>query len=133
MIKLKLNSKDSGFELPYAKANVSGGNKIIRRNISKGERGGTVKERWSTNDFQVTISGIIIGEDGIYPKTEVRELLKYLKYNGNIKIINKTLNEMKIIYIAIEKYSLPHTKGDQNQLYSITAYSDELFNQLISS
>jgi hypothetical protein len=35
--------------------------------------------------------------------------------------------------LVIEDFSLPFTKGVENQMYTIKAYSDDLFDLLISS
>ena len=131
MIKIKKNNADEGYVLPNAKINISGGNKIIRRNISKSAHGGTVKERWSTDDFSVNITGVIISRTaGNYPKNEVRKLLEYLRYAGNLLLVNEGAMAMGITAIAVESYNLPQTDGVQNQAFSIAAYSDERFKNL---
>ena len=102
---------------------VSGGHKIIRTNISKGTRGGTIKERWSTDDFKVVFTGVIIGAQDIYPQSEVAQFLRYARHKGNLLVIAPALDAMGIRNLAVETYQLPHTKGAQNQRYSLTAYS----------
>ena len=132
-VVLKMNLQEAGYSLPHVQFSVSGGHKIIRTNISKGERGGTIKERWSTDDFKVVFTGVILGTQGQYPKDEVERFLRYARHKGNLLVIAPALDAMGIRNLAVETYQLPHTKGAENQRYSLTAYSDELFNELLVS
>lgn len=105
-------------------------NVITRRNVSKGEKRGSVKERWSEDDVDITISGIFISSDDTYPK-EVNQLREFFMKKKSVGVICSFLNDLDIHQIAIESYDLPFTKGIRNQAFEIKAYSDEP-NQLLT-
>ena len=41
---------------------LQGQNIIVRRHVNKGAVKGTIKERWSQDDYTISIEGILIGE-----------------------------------------------------------------------
>ena len=53
---------------------LTGQNIIVRRQVNKGKVKGSIKERWSQDDYSVTIQGILIGFDGKYPEADVSKL-----------------------------------------------------------
>ncbi|MDD2962572.1 MAG: DUF6046 domain-containing protein [Bacteroidales bacterium] len=110
--------------------NLSFKNIITRRTVAKGKNRGTVKERWTQDDVEITISGVFINADGYYPP-EVYQLMDYANHPGAVEVICDYLNQRDIFYIAIETVSLPHTKGIENQAYEIKAVSDDVFQLLI--
>lgn len=105
-------------------------NVITRRTVAKGTKRGTIKERWTEDDVEISITGAFSRTDGAYP-TEVAELQKYFEWRGQIDVQCAFLNARDIFSIAIESFVLPHTRGLQNQAFQITAYSDDVFNLLI--
>lgn len=104
-------------------------NVIARRNVAKGDTRGTVKERWTEDDVDITISGIFISADDKYP-AEVNQLREFFKQRKSVKVVCSLLNDLDINQIAIESYDLPFTKGGNNQAFEIKAYSDD-FSQLL--
>lgn len=107
-------------------------NIIIRRNVAKGKYRGSVKERWSEDDVDITISGVLINtEDETAMPKELDELRKYCQLNTSIEVECSLLNGRDIFKIAIESLNLPATKGQNNQTYEIKAYSDDIFELLI--
>lgn len=112
---------------------LSGKNIIIRRNVSKSKKRGSVKERWSQDDWSITIDGVIIGETYEdmcdYVKT-LREICERGK--KGVDIVSDFLNNyMDIWRIAIEDYDFPFTPGMENQRFSIKAYSDDISDLLV--
>lgn len=105
-------------------------NVITRRTVSKGDKRGSVKERWSEDDVDITISGVFISSDESYP-AEVDQLRKFFMKKKSVNVTCTLLNNLNIQQIAIESYNLPFTKGTRNQAYEIKAYSDEPFQLLI--
>jgi hypothetical protein len=105
-------------------------NVIARRNVSKSEKRGSVKERWTEDDVDITISGIFLSSDDNYP-AEVDQLRAFFKQKNAIKVECSLLNNLDIHQIAIESYDLPFTKGGNNQAYEIKAYSDDVIQLLI--
>jgi len=109
-------------------------NVITRRNVAKGKNRGTVKERWSEDDVDITISGIFINmddENALPP--EVEKLRQYCKQHNSIDVTCELLNTRDITKIAIESLNLPPTKGQNNQAYEIKAYSDDIFELLLDT
>lgn len=43
---------------------LNGQNILVRRNVSKGRIKGSIKERWTQDDYSVRIEGILLGTDG---------------------------------------------------------------------
>jgi hypothetical protein len=105
-------------------------NVITRRNVSKGDKRGSVKERWTEDDVDITISGVFISKDDSYPE-EVGKLQAFFKQRQAIDVVCKLLNERQVNQIAIESLDLPFTKGMNNQAFEIKAYSDDVFTLLI--
>lgn len=105
-------------------------NSIVRRSVAKGSKRGTIKERWTEDDVEITITGVFSRKDGAYP-TEVEKIQKYFEYHGQIDVESPLLNARDIFSIVIETLDLPFTKGIENQAFQIKAYSDDVFNLLI--
>lgn len=104
-------------------------NVITRRTVSKGTNRGSVKEHWTEDDVDITISGVFISKDGSYPK-EVNQVREFFKQHQAIDVLCTLLNELDIKMIAIESFDLPFTKGKNNQAFEIKAYSDDVFQLL---
>ena len=105
-------------------------NIITRRTVAKGKVRGTIKERWTEDDVQITITGVLSTNNGAYP-AEVAELQKYFEYREQIDVQSPFLNARDIFSIVIETLDLPPTKGLENQSFQIKGYSDDVFNLLI--
>lgn len=115
---------DDGYRLPTDPLiSVSGSNQIVRRYVAKSERRGSIKELWCQDDFQVTISGVIIGEEDF---ENIKRILTYCQAVESVKISCPLLNEaFDIQRLAIESFNFPHTKGTDNYQFTIRAYSDD--------
>ena len=103
---------------------ISGKNEIIRRTPAKGKGTGTVKERWSQGDYEISIQGIFIAAENEYPKESVQQLRNLFDTASHLDVEHDILLLFGITRLAIESVSFPHTKGLQNQNYEIKAYSD---------
>lgn len=111
---------------------VSGKNTIIRRTVAKSSVAnpdkniiGTIKERWSQDDYDISIQGVVRSVDpAIYPVDYVMILKRMYDYQSEIPVEHEILNALGITNIAIESISFPHTKGLENQNFDIKAYSD---------
>lgn len=129
------SSKDNGnwYLLPWEPMiNISGGNTIIKRNIAKQDKSliGSVKERWSTNDYEITITGAFYGDKMIgkaaqtYPRRDMEKLRDYLLTAEAIEVLCEPLQILNINKIVIESVNFPFTKGENVQAYEIRALSD---------
>ena len=94
---------------------------------------GSIKETWSQDDYEITISGILQGEDLFKDKDtgHIATLRKYLEAQEAIHITCDLLNNVfDIQRICIESYDFPFTKGLENQAFTIKAYSDDNYQLL---
>lgn len=102
---------------------VSQAKKIIKTEIQG--RDGTVKEYIGMDDYQVTINGIIVGENRVHPKNKVLQLKSVLDAPVSIPVVSEFLNNLGIFNIVINDYSLPQEAGGYSkQDFSINALSD---------
>lgn len=110
---------------------ITGQNIITRRHVSKGRLRGSIKERWTQDDYTVKVEGLLLGRDGRYPKNDVERLRRYCEA-GKVKVLCPLLEIFGITQIAIESWDIPFTSGTANQNYEITAYSDDIYKLLIA-
>lgn len=131
--------RDSGqrFLLPYEPhVSISGGNRIIRRDIAKAKTdygqvlGGSVKERFTQRDYEITITGALYGNlitgsvEDAFPRGDFEKLRDYMIAAESLQVFCEPLQLLGIDQIVIEDFSFPFTKGEYVQAYEIKAYSD---------
>lgn len=110
---------------------LNGQNILTRRHVSKGTIMGSIKERWTQDDYTVRIEGLLMGEDGKYPEEDVSRLKAFCEA-GHVKALNPLLEIFGISQLAIESWDIPFTSGTTNQNYTIQAYSDDIYKLLLS-
>lgn len=125
--------------LPYEPMiSINGKNSIIRRKVAKAKStqtggislGGTIKERWTQDDYEITITGVLIGSiltgnvSECYPIADFEKLRDYMTAPKSLKVLCEPLQLLGINQIVIEEFSFPFTKGENVQAYEIKAYSD---------
>jgi len=115
---------------PYI--SISFKNIIARRMVAKGKTRGTIKEHWTEDDAEISIFGVFINPDGELPTEEMNILQEFFRARTSIKVTCDLLHDRGISNIVIESIDFPHTKGVENQDYEIKAYSDDVFELLIS-
>jgi hypothetical protein len=131
-MQVKRQSDSEWFEFPFEPlVTLSGKNTIIRRKVSKSEGKGTIKERWSQDDYQVSIQGLLSHPDYEYPEADIKTLLDIFNERKSVEVKHDILLIFGITHLAIESAEWPHTKGLNNQNFSIKAYSDTPFELLI--
>ncbi|MEZ0611929.1 DUF6046 domain-containing protein [Fibrella sp. WM1] len=130
-ISIKRDGSDA-WTLPLEPTvSVSGGATIVRRQVnSAAGRVGSVKEEWSQNDPQISVSGVLIGE-GEYPETDVADLKKMLTSGVNLQIRCVLLDTLGITQMTVESWDFPATSGLENQTYTFSGYADTDFELLI--
>lgn len=128
---LSLKKEDGDWwQMPHEPViTVNGKNVITKKQVAKGRIRGSIKERWSQDDYRVTISGVLIGMDG-YPSDDVKTL-KACCEAGKVQVMSPLLELFSIDQIVIENFNFPHTAGQNNQSYTITASSDEIYKLLL--
>ena len=112
--------------------NISGGNIIAKRYIAKAGKKqiGSIKERWSTDDYQITITGAFYGNQllgkpaEVYPRYEMERLREYCLTPKALDVKCEPLQILGINKIVIEEFNFPFTKGENVQAYEIKAVSD---------
>ncbi len=131
-MRVKRESDTVWFEFPIEPlVTVSGKNTIIRRNVAKSAGKGTIKERWSQDDYSVSIQGILCNPEDEYPEADLRALLEIFDARQSIEVEHDILLIFGITHLAIESANFPHTKGLNNQNFEVKAYSDTPFELLI--
>ena len=116
--------------------NIQGSNRIIKRNIAKAGKNliGSIKERWSTDDYEITITGALYGDKLLgkaaqtYPRREMEKLRDYLLTAEAIEVLCEPLQILGINKIVVEAMNFPFTKGENVQAYEIRAVSDFPYN-----
>ena len=117
--------------LPYEpQVTIQGSNVLVKKQVQKGAVRGTIKERWAQGDFSLTISGILMGEDGQYPEDDVKKLRSYCEA-GKILVKSPQMELFSITQIVVEDWSIPFTAGQANQAYTINAVSDDIYKLLL--
>ena len=112
---------------------VNGKNVIKRRYVAKSSNRGSIKECWSQDDYEISISGVIIAEDAEKLAVHLSNLRKLCNMAESVEIVSEFLNNPStfgINRIAIESYDFPFTKGLENQSFTIKAYSDDSYKLL---
>ena len=118
--------------------NIESSNVIAKRRIAKAGKNhiGTIKERWSTDDYSITITGSFYGDQMMgksaqtYPRYEMERLRDYLLTPEALEVKCEPLQILNINKIVIESVSFPFTKGENVQAYQIKALSDFNHNLL---
>lgn len=130
--------------LPYEPMiNIKGKNQIIRRRIAKAksqngtELGGTVKERWSQDDYEITVTGALYGSimtgnvEDCFPREDFERLRDYMTAAESLKVYCEPLQMLNIHQVVVADFSFPFTKGEYVQAYEIKLYSDYDYKLLL--
>ena len=116
---------------------ISGGNDIKNVNVAKHgtdkkghQLAGTIKTRMRRKDYNITISGVLMGKqmtgkvEDCFPIDKMTELFEYLIHSGSLYVYSYPLEILGINHIVIEDYRFPFSKGENVQAYEIKALSD---------
>lgn len=125
--------------LPYEPfVTIKGSNKIVKREVAKANNlRGTIKERWNIGDFEINITGVLIGaiETGsfeeCFPKEDFVALFDFLSQAKELYVWSRPLNLLGITKIVVEEYTFPFTKGENVQAYDIKCLSDDRYSLLV--
>lgn len=128
----RAGTDDEFYTLPYeAMISVSAKNNIVKRSIAKAPHFvGTIKEHWSQDDYVITITGILFGENerGVFsetfPRTDFEKLRDYCISPTGLEVRCDLLQLLGINNIVVEEFSFPFSKGENVQAYDIKALSD---------
>lgn len=111
---------------------LSGKNIITRRYVSKSKNRGSIKERWSEDDYEITITGLLQTDDEHDINYYQQQIRKFKEATQSVGIVCDFLNSVFDIYkITIESVDFPFTKGVENQAFTIKGYSDDNYTLLV--
>lgn len=118
--------------LPYEPIiTINGKNVIAKKQVAKGKVRGSIKERWSQDDYQISISGILMNPKGTgYPDEDVKAL-KRLCEAAKVQVMSPLFEVFSIDQMVIESFDFPFTSGPNNQAYTIGAVSDDIYKLLL--
>ena len=118
--------------LPYEPIiTINGKNVITKKQVAKGMVRGSIKERWSQDDYQISINGILMNPNGDgYPDKDVMTL-KRLCEAAKVQVMCPLFEIFSIDQIVIESFDFPFTSGPFNQAYTIGAVSDDIYKLLL--
>lgn len=119
--------------------NISSGNNIVKRNVAKqgNQLIGTIKERWSRKDFDISVTGVLIGSimqgkpEDCFPTDQFIKLFEFLKHSKEIYVYCHPLELLGVSRVVVEDYSFPFTKGENVQAYELKLTSDFDYDLLV--
>lgn len=118
--------------LPYEPMlTITGKHILAKRQVAKGRVRGSIKERWTQDDYSVKIEGILMSDDGRYPEEDVRRL-RAICEAGEVIATSPLLELFGISRLVIEGWDIPHTSGEANQNYSLSCLSDDIYKLLLT-
>lgn len=125
----KASAPDDKFTLPLdPRVAVSGGNEIAMREVAGGSLRGTVKELWRRQDWTVTISGMLMADEFYSLEYLMQRVVDICDAQENVVVTCDLLNEVfRITRLAVTSVKFDATDGEDNQLFTITAVSDDSY------
>lgn len=129
----KKETEENYYLLPWEPLiNISVRNIVAKRYVAKSGSKfiGTIKERFATDDFEITITGAFYGQSMVgkypdtYPREDMERLRDYLLTPKRLQVKSEPLQILGINYLVIEEVNFPFTKGENVQAYEIKAVSD---------
>lgn len=131
-LSLRLENQQDSWLIPYEPMiRITGKNIITTRHVAKSSIRGSIKERWSQDDYEVHIEGVLIGLNGQYPDNMVRTLRGFCEA-GKVYASCPLLEIFGVDRLVIESWEFPFTAGEANQNYKIKALSDDVYKLLLS-
>jgi hypothetical protein len=101
----------------------SGKNIISKRTVAKSKGKGSIKERWAVDDWQIELTGYLVG-DNDYPDSEVTRLISFLQAPQALEIECRPLKNIGVNSVVVEDYDFPFDPVSQRQKFEIKLVSD---------
>lgn len=132
--------KDSGvsyIQIPTVLFTVNQKKNIITTSVQG--RNGTVKEYISDGDFTINVKGVLVGDNGKYPRVgfpsgtkggvnSVEDLINLFKLNRSVTVNSWYLRQFGITEMVITDYNFPQNEGEYSvQPFEFNAISDTEF------
>ena len=125
-LPVTLKTATASITFNCATMRVTGKKTIIKTAVS--ERKGTVKEEYATDDYQFTIKGVLIGEIGNFPDTELQTLIGIYEGTEPVELENAVSDFFLDIStrVVIESIEFPEVqgKGMRHKPFVIVCESD---------
>lgn len=126
---------DGVLPLPYSVVRATCKKNIVSTPLA--ERGGTVKELYSVDDWQITIKGFLIGKDRSWPEAEIEQLRRFWELQQAL-VIENVLTDVLLenqsrpeeqCRVVMESLELPEVEGGRTriQAFSMRLLSDSVF------
>jgi len=120
------------WQLPFEPmVSINGQSIITKRHVAKGTLKGSIKEKWTQDDYSVNIEGILMAHNGRYPTDDVNKLREFCEATS-VLAYSPLLEIFGISRLVIESWDIPFTSGITNQNYSIKAYSDDTYKLILA-
>lgn len=126
--------KLNGVELDHPVISVTCKKMLVETSLT--ERIGTVKELIGSEDWEITIRGLIISKDGGFPDKNIKQITDLFYLNQSVEM-ECAITDLFLIrternghpYVVIKEMSLPEVKGIMNvRPYELKLVSDSPFN-----
>ena len=96
--------------------------------------GSTIVERWNTNEWEITIQGILVDiENHNYPDSQIQQIVTLFEHNDIIKVVGAQFYDKGIDSIYIDSISINPKEGYSDTVaYTLSAKSvkEATFNLL---
>lgn len=125
-----IEHKGKDYELPIAVVRITGRKKIVETDMVG--RKGSVKELISMDDYEITVSGVIIEDD--FPEAGITQLNALYNINESVglKCALTDIFMEEDDKVVIKSIDLSEMKGTEHaQVYSINMVTDRNFELII--
>lgn len=99
--------------------------KVIEVTTIEG-RNGTIKEFSNLGDYEISIKGILVGDEGGYPTEQVKGLARFENCPVSIGVANDFLKYIGVAKLVIKRINWRNMQGYENlQAFELECMSDE--------
>ena len=109
--------------LPNAVITISTQKKIISTPVTG--KSGSIKELVNSEDYKITIKGVIVNQINEYPTDEVEKLHDLFLKEEALEIENEICELLDITNVVIVSFSLPNTGKTNVAAYQFSLLSDD--------
>ena len=87
--------------------------------------GSTIVERWNTNEWEITIQGILVDiENHDYPDSQIQQIVSLFEHNDIIKVVGAQFYDKGIDSIYIDSITINPKEGHSDTVaYTLSAKS----------
>jgi hypothetical protein len=132
LFRKRSSNQEEWYTFPYEPmVSISGANIIAKKAPAKANNFiGTVKERWSQDDYEITITGSIVGArmvgkmEDCFPREDFERLRDYCTAPEGLDVRCEPLQLLGINSLVVESFVFPFSRGENVQAYELKCYSD---------